>query len=88
MIVSWHKYKDTLPPIGHVIGKIRLSRDRATGHYCSVLDKNWANDWNKYDEYDRIKQSHLIEVEVATSPQVIIKSKILKSIKNIEIIES
>ena len=46
LIASWHKYKDTSPPIGHVIGKIRLSRDRATGHYCPVLDKNWVNDWN------------------------------------------
>ena len=85
---GWHKCKDTLPPIGHVVGGIRPSRGRATGRYCSVLDKSWAEAWNKYAEYNRIKQSQLKEVEAATPHRVISKSKILRSIINTEIIES
>ena len=75
----WLTVKDTLPPIGHVVGKTRLSRDRTTGCYCSVLNKNWINNWNKYGERNNGKQSHLLKVRVSTSPRVINKSRILST---------
>ena len=71
---------------GHLAANWTYDRDRVTGHYCPVLDKNWVNDWNKYEDCDIVKHNHLIEVEVATSPQVIIESRNLrgKSIKYTE----
>ena len=77
LITSWYKYRDTSPPSGHVI---KLSRDRATRHYCSVLDKSWARSWNKYAERNRIQHSQLIKVKAVTPPQVVIESRIPKNI--------
>ena len=74
----WHEYGDTLGPIGHKIGEIRLSRGRVIGHYCPGVDKIWLDEWNKYEGWNIIEYSHPIKLGVATTPQVITKPRILK----------
>ena len=78
LIKDWHKYGNTLAPIGYKTWRIRKSRGRLTGHYWSDLDKILVNIWNKYEDLNNYEYSHSIEVVFTTTPQVITKHKIWK----------
>ena len=75
-MASWYKHKDTLAQAGHVIAQ---SRDKATGSYCSALEKGWSESWNKYTKQHRTQHSQLRKVKAVTPPQVIIEPKSLEN---------